>query len=82
MAIVFTPVDMRHDRLGDASGELLAQGPHRGRHLWEGGRRLMPLRLQSIEPLVKALVELVTQGIPLFSCADLLKRDNLSRSHR
>jgi hypothetical protein len=27
-------VDMPHDRLGDAPGELLAQGPHRGRHLW------------------------------------------------
>jgi hypothetical protein len=74
-------MDMRHDRLGDTSGELLAQSPHRCCHLWQGGRRLVPLRLQGIEPLVKARMELVTQGIPLFSCTDLLKRDNLSRSH-
>ena len=31
--------------------------------------------------LVKALMELVTQGVPLFACTDLLERDNLSRSH-
>jgi hypothetical protein len=41
----------------------------------------MPLLLKSIEPLVKALVQLLAQGGPLFSCTDLLKRDNLSRSH-
>jgi hypothetical protein len=59
-AVVLTTVDMRHDRFGNAPGELLAQGPHRGYHLWYGGRRLVPLRLQGIEPLVKALMELVT----------------------
>ena len=32
-AVVFTTVDMRHDRLGEAPGELLAQVPHRGGHL-------------------------------------------------
>jgi hypothetical protein len=82
MPVVFAAVDMRHDGLGDAPGQLLAQGPHRCRDLRQGGRRLVPLRLQGIEPLVKALVELVAQGAPLFSCTNLLKRDNLSRSHR
>jgi hypothetical protein len=36
---------------------------------------------QRIKPLVKAGMELPTQGVPLFSCTDLLERDNLSRSH-
>jgi hypothetical protein len=43
--------------------------------------RLVELLLQAIEPLVKALMELVAECIPLFSCTDLLKRDNLSSSH-
>jgi len=41
----------------------------------------MPLLLEGVKPLVKALVALVAQGAPLFSCTDLLERDNLSGSH-
>ena len=40
----------------------------------------MPLLFEGIEPLVKAGMELLAQGVPLFSCTNLLKHDNLSRS--
>jgi len=36
VAVVFTTVDMRHDRLGKTPSELLAQSPHRCGHLHEG----------------------------------------------
>src|SRR5262245_22057322 len=42
----------------------------------------MPLLCEGIEPVVKACMELRAQGVPLFSCTHLLKRDNLSvRDH-
>ena len=55
---------VRHNRLGEPPGELLAQVPHRLGHLREGGRRLVPLFLQPIEPLVKASMELLAQAAP------------------
>ena len=33
-ALAFTLVGLLDNRLGDAPSELLALGPHRGRHLW------------------------------------------------
>jgi hypothetical protein len=40
----------------------------------------VPCLFEGIEPLVKALVELLVQGPPVFACTDRLERDNLSRS--
>ena len=40
----------------------------------------MELAFQLVEPLVKAGMERLAQGLPLFSCTDLLERDQLSRS--
>jgi hypothetical protein len=59
LTVVFTPVDMHHDRLGQTAGVLLAQVPHRGGHLHEGGRRLVPLLCEGIAPVVKACMELL-----------------------
>ena len=65
--IMFTAVDLRHHRFGDTPGELLAQVPHRGGHLQKGGRWLVPLLLEDIQPLVKACMELLAQGVPIVS---------------
>ena len=47
----------------------------------ESGWWFVPLLLEGIEPLVKTYMELLTQGVPVFSCTDLLERDKLSSSH-
>src|SRR5215216_5869282 len=65
LAVVFPTVDIRHDCFGDAPSELLAQVPHRGGHLRKSDWGLVPLLLESIEPLVKAGMELLAQGVPL-----------------
>jgi hypothetical protein len=41
----------------------------------------VPPLLEGIEPVVKVLMELLVQGVPLFSCTDLFERDTLSSSH-
>ena len=78
---MLTPMDMRHHHLHAAPRELLAYVPHGGGQLRQGGWRLGPLRLQGIELLVKARVELLPEGLPLFSCTDLGYRDNLRTTH-
>jgi hypothetical protein len=62
---------MFNNRLGHTTGELLAQGPNRLTDLCErrcGGGQL---GFDLIKPPVKALMELLAQGFPLFSCTDL-----------
>jgi hypothetical protein len=78
---VFTPMGVLDFRLSQATGERVAQVPHRLGHLRSGRCGLLELGFQRIEPLVKAGMKLPAQGVPLFSCTDLLERDNLSRSH-
>src|SRR4029453_12117589 len=82
LAGVFPSIGVLDDRLRQAAGERLAQAPHRRSHLCQGRCRLLELCFQPIKPLVKAGMELPAQGVPLFSCTDLLERDNLSCSHR
>ena len=47
------------NRFADATGEVLAQRPHRLAHLGQKGLRVGQLRLQAIEPLVKASMEVI-----------------------
>ncbi|HEV2121882.1 MAG TPA: hypothetical protein VGW38_03785 [Chloroflexota bacterium] len=47
------------NRFADATGEVLAQRPHRLTHLGQKGLRVGQLRLQAIEPLVKAPMEVI-----------------------
>ena len=56
---VFALMCMRNNGFGEATGERLTQVPERLGHLCEGRRGLLELRFQSIEPLVKAVMELV-----------------------
>jgi hypothetical protein len=72
---------MGNDCLRQAAGQLLAQVPHGLGHLRQGRCGLLKLGFQPVKPLVKAGMELPAQGIPLFSCTNLLERDNLSSSH-
>jgi hypothetical protein len=81
LAGVFALRRVRHQGLRHTAGERVAQVPHRLGHVGEGRLRLVELRLQAIEPLGKALMELVAACIPLLACTDLLKRDTLSSSH-
>src|SRR4029077_12356323 len=81
LAGVFALMRVRNNVLGHTAGERVAQVPHRLGHLGYGRLRLVELLLQAIAPRVKALMELVAECIPLFSCTDLRKRDNLSSSH-
>ena len=78
---VFTPMGVLDYRLSQATGECLAQVPHRLGDLRSGRCWLLELCFQRIEPLVKAGMKLPAQGVPLFSCTDLLERDKLSSSH-
>src|SRR5437763_9538399 len=71
---VFTPISVLDYRLSQATGERLAQVPHRLGYLRKGRLGLWELLLQSIEPLVKAVMELVAERVPLFSCTHLLER--------
>jgi hypothetical protein len=80
-ALACTRVGLRHQRLWEAPSALRAQGPHRGRHLRSGCRRLRPRRYACIAPAGTARVALWTQGTPWFACTDRRKHDNLSRSH-
>ena len=73
---------MRNKGFSEATGERLTQVPDRLGHLCEGRRGFLKLCFQSIEPLVKAVMKVVAQCVPLFSCTDLLKRDNLSCAQR
>jgi hypothetical protein len=72
---------VRNDRLSQAAGPLLTQVPHGLRHLRSGRCWGSELGFQPVKPLVKAGMELPAQGVPLFSCTDLLERDNLSSAH-
>ena len=78
---VFPPMGVLDSRLRQATGERLAQVPHRRGSLRSGRCGLLELCLQRIAPLGKAGMKLPAQGVPLFSCTDLLARDNLSSSH-
>jgi hypothetical protein len=74
-------MSVHHYHLSQAAGKLLTQVPHGLGYLRQGRCWLLELCFQPIKPLVKAGMELPAQGVPLFSCTDLLERDNLSRSH-
>ena len=55
----FTRMAVFDNRFADATGEILAQRPHRLAHLGQKGLRVGQLRLQAIEPLVKAPMEVI-----------------------
>jgi hypothetical protein len=67
----FTHMGMFDDRFTETTGEVLTQVPHRLGHLGQGSLRIGQLRLQAIEPLVKASMEIITQSLPLGACAHL-----------
>src|SRR5215213_6379370 len=54
---VFTLMDIRDHRLGEAAGACVAYGPYGLGHRRQGGFRRVQWLLQSIKPLVKALVQ-------------------------
>ena len=60
-------------RLSEATGERVAQVPHCLGYLRQGRGWLWELYFQLIEPLVKAGMKLSAQGVPLFSCTNLLE---------
>jgi hypothetical protein len=68
---LFLLVRMFDNCLGDATGELLAQGPDRLTDLRERRFGWGQLGFDCIKPPVKALMELRAQGLSLFSCTDL-----------
>jgi len=67
----FTRMAVFDNRFADATREVLAQRPHRLGHLGQEDLRVGQLRLQAIEPLVKALMEIGAQALPLGACTDL-----------
>jgi hypothetical protein len=60
----FLGVRVLDNRLGQATGQLLAQRPDCRAHLASGRLGRRQLRLHPIEPLVKAVVKVLTQRIP------------------
>ena len=72
--------DRRTPRLRAASRARQAHGPDRGGHRGAGSWRLVPRRLQGIEPWRKARVQRRAQGGPWCAGTDLLAREHRSRS--
>lgn len=68
--------------LGYAAGQLLAQGPDRLTARRERRCGWGQRGFDRIKPLVKPFVELLAQGLPLFSCTDRGERDNFRITHR
>jgi hypothetical protein len=62
---------MLNNRFTDATGEVVAQPPHRLAHLGQQGLWIGQLCLQVVEPLVKTRMEVVTQSLPLGTCTNL-----------
>jgi hypothetical protein len=62
---------MFDNRLGYATGELLAQGPDWLTDLSESRFGCRQLGFDLIKPPVKTFMELLAQGLPLFSCTGL-----------
>ena len=58
-------------RFGEPTGEVLAQPPHRLGDVRQGRLGFGKLGFQVIEPLIKAIMEWVAQGRPLFACTHL-----------
>ena len=58
-SMLFLFVGVLDDRLGQATRQLLPQGPDRFAHLGSGRLGLWQLGLQPIEPLVKAIMEML-----------------------
>jgi len=71
VATLFLLVRMFDNRLGHATGELLAQRPNRLADLGERRCGCGQLGFDLIKLLVKTRMELLAQGLPLFSCTNL-----------
>jgi len=69
---LFLGVRVLDNRLGQATGQLLAQRPDRLAPLDSGRLGLRQRRRQPIAPLVNAVMKVLTQRIPLWSCTDLI----------
>ena len=81
LALAFTRVGILDDRLGDAPGEGLTHPPHGVASLGESGWGFTELLCAGIEPLLKALLELLAKRVPVFACPNVGSGENLSTSH-
>src|SRR5439155_9988223 len=73
-------IALLHQHLGQASGQLLAYLPYCPGNLLQGGFGLFHLRLQGVQPPIKALMQVLPKLGPLFLLAPLSQRDDC-RSH-
>src|SRR5262249_25566366 len=78
----FAHMAMCDNRVTETTREVLPEVPPGLSHRGQVRVRIGQLRLQGIEPLVKASMEVVAQSLPLGACAHLSQRDNLWTAHR